>query len=127
MTKLKTASNFIYPFDDPDYVNALAELDREFPGVEIDESLENYISSRNIKKHFKPLLSSRNIKKHFKPLLFFIPSAFIISFVYFFVNTKFKPDFELRSLLVIIFTVLNAVVMFSIASIFLYARKIFHE
>ena len=114
MTKLKTASNFIYPFDDPDYVNALAELDREFPGVEIDESLENYISSRNIKKHFKPLL-------------FFIPSAFIISFVYFFVNTKFKPDFELRSLLVIIFTVLNAVVMFSIASIFLYARKIFHE
>ena len=114
MTKHKTVHNLIYPFDDPDYVNALAELDQEFPGTEMDESLQNYISSQNSKKYFRPLL-------------FFIPSASIISFVYFFVNTKFKPDFELHSLLVIIFTVLNFVVMFSIASIFLYVRKHFHE
>ena len=35
---------------DPDFLNAFIELDNEFPGAEIDDSLINYVNSLEIKQ-----------------------------------------------------------------------------
>ena len=35
---------------DPDFLNAFIDLDNEFPGAEIDDSLNNYVNSLKIKQ-----------------------------------------------------------------------------
>jgi hypothetical protein len=47
--------------NDKDYLRALEELDREFPGIEYDDSMVEYLEERRRLKKIKSFLIKRGI------------------------------------------------------------------
>ena len=100
----KRGSNIDYK--DPDFIEALVELDKEFPGAEIDDSMNNYIDSQ----------------KNKRTVLFFVYSLLTSAYVYLIVFCSLK--IELNNITLIISLV---PLLFLLINTFYFAMGVSHD